>query len=400
MSLTGTQLRLVAIPYQIYVITGSSLDVGLIGLFQAVPLISLALFGGVIADRVDRRRLLIVTQIGLAACSAALALGTQLGFASVAYLYAFTAIGAAFSALDGPARGALTPSLVQRDQLPAAMALNQVLFQTAAIGGPAIAGVVILTFGIAGAYWIDVASFLVAIAAVTALVAPAREVRVHPPVGRALVEGLAHFRANRILFGTMLLDFFATFFGSPRALFPFYADRVFAVGPEGLGLLFAAPGVGSLVAALTSGWTKRVQRQGVAVLVAVAAWGLAIAAFGLMDDGLFVPALAFVALAQGADTISAIFRSTILLTVVPDHMRGRLVAISSMFFLGGPYLGQVESGVVADLVSPVFSVVSGGVATLLSVVGVALWAPEVASYRSGAPAKEEPTRGAEAREGS
>jgi len=391
-SLTGTQLRLVAIPYQIYLITGSSLDVGLIGLFQAIPLVSLALFGGVIADRVDRRRLLIVTQIGLAACSAGLAIGTQLGFANVLYLYAFTAIGAAFSALDGPARGALTPSLVAREQLPAAMALNQVLFQTAAIAGPALAGVVILTFGVAGAYWIDVASFVVAIGAVTALVAPPREVRVHLPVGRALVEGLAHFRANRILFGTMLLDFLATFFGSPRALFPFYADRIFAVGPQGLGLLFAAPGVGSLIAALTSGWTKRVRHQGVAVLLAVAAWGLAIAGFGLMNDGLFIPALVFVALAQGADTVSAIFRSTILLTVVPDYLRGRLVAISSMFFLGGPYLGQVESGVVADLVSPVFSVVSGGVATLLSVVGVALWAPEVISYRAPAPqGKERPT---------
>ena len=183
----------------------------------------------------------------------------------------------------------------------------------------------------------------------------------------------------------MLLDFLATFFGSPRALFPFYADRVFAVGPEGLGLLFAAPGVGSLIAALGSGWTKRVQRQGMAVLLAVAAWGLAIAAFGLMNDGLFVPALVLIAVAQGADTVSAIFRSTILLTVVPDHLRGRLVAISSMFFLGGPYLGQVESGVVADLVSPTFSVVSGGIATLLSVVGVALWAPEVLSYRAPAP---------------
>src|SRR5438445_148891 len=216
-SLTGTQLRLVAIPYQIYLLTGSSLDVGLIGLFQAIPLISLALFGGVIADRVDRRRLLIVTQIGLAACSAGLAIGTQLGLANVVYLYAFTAIGAAFSALDGPARGALTPSLVHRQQLPAAMALNQVLFQTAAIAGPALAGVVILTFGVAGAYWIDVASFAVAIVAVNALVAPPREVRVHLPVGRALVEGLAHFRANRILFGTMLLDFLATFFGSSRS---------------------------------------------------------------------------------------------------------------------------------------------------------------------------------------
>src|SRR5207245_11749541 len=144
-----------------FLLTGSSLDVGLIGLFQAVPFIALALFGGVVADRVDRRRLLIATQSGLASCSLALAVGTQLGFANVAYLYAFTALGAAFSALDGPARGALTPSLVQREQLPAAMALNQVLFQTASIAGPAMAGVVILTFGVAGAYWIDVASVLV-----------------------------------------------------------------------------------------------------------------------------------------------------------------------------------------------------------------------------------------------
>src|SRR5207245_109400 len=323
-SLTGTQLRLVAVPYQIFLLTGSSLDVGLIGLFQAVPLIALALFGGVVADRVDRRRLLIATQIGLASCSLALAVGTQLGFASVPSLSAFTVLGSAFAAL----------------------------------------------------------------------VAPPRELRAHPAVGRALAEGLAHFRANRILFGTMLLDFFATFFGSPRALFPYYAARVFAVGPGGLGLLFAAPGIGSLIAALASGWTKGVRHQGVAVLVAVAAWGLAIVGFGLMNDGLFIPAPIFVALAEVADTISAIFRSTILLTVVPDHLRGRLVAISSMFFLGGPYLGQVESGVVAGLVSPEFSVVSGGVAPLASGVGIALWAPEVTRYVSPAPEAKVASSGA------
>jgi len=218
----------------------------------------------------------------------------------------------------------------------------------------------------------------VAIVAVVLVVAPRRDAR-HVPVIRALGEGLSYFRANHILSGTMLLDFLATFFGSPRALFPYYADRVFAVGPGGLGLLFAAPGIGSLVAALTSGWVPRVRRQGVAVLISVAAWGLAIVGFGLMNDGLFVAALVFVALAQAADTVSAIFRSTILQTVVPDELRGRLVAISSMFFLGGPYLGQVESGVVAAAVSPEFAVVGA----------IALWAPEVASYRAPAP---EPSR--------
>ena len=394
-SVTGTQLRLVAIPYQIYLLTGSSLDVGLIGLFQAIPLMSLALFGGVIADAVDRRRLLIVTQIGLAACSAALAVGTQLGIANVPYLYALTAVGAAFSAIDGPARGALIPNLVSRERLAAAMALNQVLFQTASIAGPALAGVIILGIGVAGAYWVDTATFLASIVAVFLVVAPKRESRPRVPVVRALREGLSYFRANHILSGTMALDFLAMFFGSPRALFPYYADRVFAVGPGGLGLLFAAPGIGSLLAALTSGWVPRVRRQGLAVLISVAAWGLAIVGFGLLSDGLFILALVFVALAEGADTVSAIFRTTILQTVVPDELRGRLVAISSMFFLGGPYLGQVESGVVAAAVSPEFAVVSGGVVTLASVGVIALWAPEVVSYRSPAPEPlESPSPGA------
>ena len=386
MSLSGTQLRLVAVPYQIYLLTGSSFDVGLIGLFQAVPLISLALFGGVIADSFDRRRLLLVTQVGLACTSAALAIGTQVGLANVPFLYALTAIGASFSAVDGPARGSLTPNLVERRQLAAAITLNQVLFQTAAIAGPALAGVVILNVGIAGAYWIDVGSFLVAIAAVAAMVVPPREPRARQPVMRALVEGLSYLGANRILFSTFVLDFLATFFGSPRALFPYYADRVFAVGPQGLGLLFAAPGIGSLIAAFGSGWIPRARRQGVAVLLAVAGWGFAIVAFGFMADGLFIAALVFIALAQGADTISAIFRQTILQTIVPDELRGRLVSIGQIFFLGGPYLGQVESGVVAGFASPEFAVISGGVLTIASVGAVVLWAPELVSYR--APASE------------
>jgi MFS family permease len=388
-SLSGTQLRLVAIPYQIYLITGSSLEVGLIGLFQAIPLMSLALFGGVLADRFNRRRLLLITQIGLAVSSAALATGTQLGVAGVPFLYAMTAIGAAFSAIDGPARGSLTPSLVRRDQLPAAITLNQVLFQTAAIAGPAFAGLVILNFGVAGAYWIDVGSFVVAIAAVAAMRVPPSGPREHLPVMRALVEGLTYLRANRILFSTFILDFLATFFGSPRALFPYYSDRVFAVGPQGLGLLFAAPGIGSLIAAVTAGWIPRVRRQGVAVLLAVGAWGLAIVGFGFMREGLFLPALVFVALAQAADTVSAIFRQTILLTLVPDELRGRLTSIAQMFFLGGPYLGQVESGVVADTVSPEFSVISGGIATVASVGLIALWAPELVSYRAPTPERLE-----------
>lgn len=381
-SSSGTQLRLVALPYQIYVLTGSSLDVGLIGLFQAIPLLTLSLFGGVIADRVDRRRLLLVTQVGLTTVSLALALVTQAGLASVPLLYALTAVGASFSAVDNPARGSLVPTLVERRQLAAALTLNQALFQTAAIAGPAFAGVVILRLGIAGAYWIDAISFGAAILAVALMRVPGRPPAVHPPVLRSLGEGLGYLRSNRILLGTMSLDFLATFFGSPRALFPYYATRVFQVGPQGLGLLYAAPGIGSLIAALSAGWVPAVRRRGLAVLLAVTAWGLAIAAFGLMGADLFVPALVLVALAQGADAISSIFRHTILQTVVPDALRGRLTAINQMFVIGGPNLGQVESGVVAGLVTPEFAVVSGGLACLAGVGAIAAFVPELAAYRS------------------
>jgi MFS family permease len=381
-SLSGSQLRLVALPYQIFLLTGSSFAVGLIGVFQAVPLLLLSLFGGVIADAVDRRRLLLITQIGLAAVSLALALATQVGFASVPLLYVLTAAGACFSALDNPTRASLAPTLVDRRLIRAAMALNQTIFQFALVFGSVLAGIVIAHFGLAGAYWLDVASFAASFIAVWMMRTPPRAPAERQPVLGALVEGVRYLGATRILLATMSLDFLATFFGSPRALFPYYADRVFHVGPEGLGLLYASMGAGALVAAVASGWTARIKRQGLAVLVAVAVWGVAITSFGVLDERAFALALVLLAVANGADAVSSIFRGTILQLVVPDALRGRLNAINIMFVLGGPQLGQFESGTVAALWSPVASVVSGGVACVASVVAIAAWIPEVVRYRA------------------
>ena len=381
-SLSGSQLRLVALPYQIFLLTGSSLAVGLIGVFQAVPLLLLSLFGGVIADAVDRRRLLLITQTGLAAVSLALAIATQSGFASVPLLYVLTATGACFSALDNPTRASLAPTLVERRLIRAAMALNQTIFQFALVVGSVLAGIVIARFGLAGAYWLDVGSFGASFIAVWMMRTPPRAPTERQPVVRSLVEGIRYLGATRILLATMSLDFLATFFGSPRALFPYYADRVFHVGPEGLGLLYASMGAGALVAAVASGWTARVQRQGWTILVAVAVWGLSIALFGVLDERMFVLALVLLAIANGADAVSSIFRGTILQTVVPDALRGRLNAINIMFVLGGPQLGQFESGAVAALWSPVASVVTGGVACVASVFAVAAWIPEIARYRT------------------
>ena len=388
-SMTGSMVRFVAVPYQIYLLTGSPLAIGLIGLFQAVPTIVLSLFGGVIADRVDRRRLLIVTQICLIATSVALAIATQLGVASVPFLYAITAVGASFSALDAPARSALIPSLLDRRLVQAAVTLNQTQFQTAAVAGPALAGVLIASFGLATTYWIDVATYLAAIGTLLAMRRTARPPAEHGSVLRSLAEGIAYLGVRRILLATMSLDFLATLFGNWRALVPYYADRVFQVGPEGLGLLYAAPGAGALIVALSAGWTNRVERQGLAILASVTVFGLAIAAFGALPREGFVVGLVLLALAQGADTVSSIFRQTILQLEVPDALRGRLNAINMMFVFGGPTLGQVEGGAVATLWNPVAAVVSGGLGCVAAVVGVALVAPRLIHYRPElAPAEE------------
>jgi len=385
----GTQMRLVALPYQIYVLTGSPFHVGLLGLFQAIPLISLPLLGGVLADRADRRRVLIATQSGLALSSLVLALVTQFGSTELWILYALTAVSASFSAFDQPARGSLVPTLVERSELPAAIALNQMLYQTAAVVGPAIGGLVIASFGVAAAYWVDTMTFAAAIAAAIAITAPRQVLAAPQSIVESLVEGVMYVLRQRLLFSTMVLDLAAMFFGSIRALMPFYAEQVFKVGAAGLGLLFAAPGVGALVAVLTSGWVSRVRRPGVAVLVAVCLWGLAIAAFGLVTGELFILGLVLLAIAEAADVLSAIFRHTILQGVVREELRGRLTAMNGLFVIGGPNLGQVRAGAVAALASPPFAVVSGGLLCVLSAIAVAFWAPELPRYDRTAATRED-----------
>ena len=382
-------MRLVALPYQIYVLTGSPFHVGLLGLFQAIPLISLPLLGGVLADRADRRRVLIATQSGLALSSLVLALVTQFGSTELWILYALTAVSASFSAFDQPARGSLVPTLVERSELPAAIALNQMLYQTAAVVGPAIGGLVIASFGVAAAYWVDTMTFAAAIAAAIAITAPRQVLAAPQSIVESLVEGVMYVLRQRLLFSTMVLDLAAMFFGSIRALMPFYAEQVFKVGAAGLGLLFAAPGVGALVAVLTSGWVSRVRRPGVAVLVAVCLWGLAIAAFGLVTGELFILGLVLLAIAEAADVLSAIFRHTILQGVVREELRGRLTAMNGLFVIGGPNLGQVRAGAVAALASPPFAVVSGGLLCVLSAIAVAFWAPELPRYDRTAATRED-----------
>ena len=374
----GRQLTVVAVPYQVYLLTRSSLAVGMVGLATVVPLVSLSLAGGAIADAVDRRKLLLVTQLLSAATSAGLALNASSGSPRLWPIYVLAALSAGLAGVDLPTRNAIVPRLVGRELFPSAAALAQIQFQVGQVAGPALAGVVIGQVSLAAAYWVDVASFGAAVVAVV-LIAP------QPPDGggtraslASIGEGLRYLRGRRLLVSTFLVDIDAMVFGMPRALFPALATGLYGGGAPTVGLLYAAPGAGALAGALLTGWVGRVRRQGLAVIVAVLAWGGAIAAFGLVP---WLPVgLALLALAGAADVISAVFRNTILQLSVPEALRGRLSSVHIAVVTGGPQLGDAEAGAVAALTSARTSVVSGGLACVLGVLVLVRLVPELARY--------------------
>jgi hypothetical protein len=387
-SLTGRQLTVVALFYQVFTLTRSNLAVGAIGLVQVVPLVVLSIAGGAIADRWDRRTVILWTEFGMAVSSAAFLAGALHGHPPLAYLYVVTGVQAGLSGLNQPARSASVPMLVRPERLPAAFALNQVMFNLTLVVGPAVAGVILAvgkSNGLAWAYGLDVTAFAASLIATLLL----RPLKPHlapgetPPSGwRAIKDGFAFLRGKRVLNSTFYIDMIAMIFGMPRALFPGLALTVFGVGPLGVGLLYSAPAAGALAGALTSGWLAGVRRQGAAVVWAVAAWGAAIVAFGLLGS-LFWLALLALAVAGAADMVSAVFRSTILQTSIPDSLRGRITAVHIMVVTGGPRIGDVEAGAVAALTSPVFSVVSGGLACIVGAAAIAWRIPELWRYRVG-----------------
>jgi MFS family permease len=375
----GRQVTLIALPYQLYVLTRSPLAIGALALVQLVPLLAFSLAGGAIADSVDRRRLLLITQASLMACSVALALIATLAAPPILLIYVVALLATSISAVDQPARSSAIYRLVPREQFGWAIAISQASYQLSSVFGPALGGVLIAALGLPAAYAVDALTFAVSIATLA---------RIHaiPPLETAtrfslaaIREGLAYARRTRVILSTFVIDLDAMIFGLPVALFPILSLEVFHAGAEGVGLMTAAPAAGALAGALISGWVHRIRRQGRAVIVAVFVWGLAITLFGLSTFS-FPLALAFLAIAGAADMFSAIFRSTILQLGLPDHLRGRLSALQLMLVTGGPRLGDLEATAVAAAVSAQFSVISGG---LLSIFGVAVTAwlyPELAAY--------------------
>jgi MFS family permease len=372
-STVGTQLTAVAVPYQVYQMTGSSLDVGLVSLAQLGPLLVCSLIGGSIADAHDRRRVLMVTEFLFALSSAALAVNGGLSEPQLWPLFVIAAVAGALAGFDRPTFNAAIPRLVPTGELAAAYALWQVQFQVGIVVGPSLAGLILANGGPSTVYWIDVATFVVSFISVLALSPQPPRDRAPRPGWRSIAEGLSYLRGRQIIQGVYLLDINAMVFGMPRALFPAMGLDAFHGGAQAVGFLYAAPGAGALVGALTTGWVKGVRHQGRAVIIAVVVWGLAIAAFGLVPV-LWV-ALVLLAVAGWADVVSAVFRNTILQTSVPDALRGRLSAIQIAVVQGGPRLGDLEAGAVAELTSPQFSVVSGGLACVIGAVLLAIQLP-------------------------
>ncbi|WP_405006804.1 MFS transporter [Kitasatospora purpeofusca] len=372
----GQQMTAVAVSVQVYDLTGSTFATGLVGLFSLVPLIAFGLYGGAIADTADRRRLGLIGSAGLAVVSAVLAAQAIAGLGLVAVLYAAVALQAAFFALASPARSAMIPRLVPAERLPAANALNTVSMNLGLTVGPMIGGVLIGAYGVEAAYLVDTVAFGATLYAMWRLPAM-RPLGEHK--GRASVlDGLRFLREQPNLRTSFLADLAAMIFGMPRALFPALAITFYGGDARTVGLLAAAPAVGALAGALFSGWVGRIHRQGAAVMTAVAAWGLAIAAFGLARN-LWL-GLLLLAVAGCADTISMIFRNTMMQVAAPDEMRGRLQGVFIVVVAGGPRLGDFESGAVASLTSPTVSVVSGGLACVAAILLLAARRPAFLRY--------------------
>jgi MFS family permease len=382
----GTQAALVALPYQVYTESGSALLTGLLGAVELVPLVAAALLGGAIADRMDRRRLLIFVQIGLVFAASTLAALALAGEPPIWALYLLAAAVAGFGSLEGVVRTAIVPNLVAREHLRPALALAFGLYQLTAVVGPGAAGLLIAAVGVQGAYAVDAVSCLAMLAAAWRMSPqlPLGRRADALPIGRSIAEGLRFVRRNQALKGSFAIDLLAMMFGMPRALFPVLSVSVYGTGAAGTGVLFASLSAGATVAALTTGWLGHARRLGRIVIAAVIVWGVAIVAVGLV--GSLWLAAALLAIAGAADSVSAVCRSTINQTVTPDALRGRMSSVFMLVVTSGPRLGDVESGVVASLTSARFAVFSGGLACLVGVAAILVAFPALLAYDADAAA--------------
>jgi MFS family permease len=392
LSFTGSFMQNAAILWHVSLLVPperKALALGFVGLVRVAPIVVFSLISGVAADALDRRRLMLMTNLLAAVVAVALAALSLRGLTAVWPVYVLAAIGASVSAFDLPARQALVPTLVPREHLPNAIALNSIMLQLASVAGPSFGGLLIAAEGVASAYIVNALSFVFVIAA---LLMMRRESPSTRPAGdnpgtkgdlslRAALEGLRFVFRSPLIRSTMVLDFLVTFFASATALLPIYAQDILQVGAQGYGWLFAAPSIGALLtSAAMVPLTDRIDRRGQTLIWAVVGHGIATIMFGV-STGFW---LAFVALAlTGAtDTISLVIRNIVRQLETPDHLRGRMTGVNMVFFVGGPQLGELEAGLVANWWSAPFSVITGGMGCLVATAWITAITPALRRYRT------------------
>jgi MFS family permease len=375
-SFFGSMVTYVAVPYQVYEITGSSLAVGLVGVVQMAAILALAFLGGALADASDRRRLVRLAEAAELGCCGLLLLNASLERPQAWPVFVLAAAMSGSNAIQRPALQGLVPRIVDRDELTAAGAIDALTRTVGMVAGPAFAGLLLAGPGLEVAYAVDAATFVVSLGALALMRASPPPADAERPSLRQVVEGLRYARSRPELIGTYLVDMAAMFFGMPMALFPELAGRF--GGSAALGSLYAAPSVGAFLATVTSGWTGRIHRHGRAITIAAALWGLAIVGFGLAPE-LWL-ALVALAAAGAADMVSGIFRMSMWNRTIPDHLRGRLASIEMLSYTSGPLLGNAEAGAASALFGVRPAVVSGGVLCVVAVAGTAAALPAFWAY--------------------
>lgn len=379
-SVIGRQITVVAVPFQVYQATHSTGLIGLLGLVQAVPLIGCALVAGAITDRFDRRITLLAAQLVLGVASGGLLLVALAADRYLPVVFALVALQAAATAVESPARSSIIPRLVPPSALASAMSLNFGMFTVALVVGPTIGGLLVGHAGVATAYAADVVTFVAAVVAVILLPPQPPALTEHEPTLAAIRTGLRFVRHQQVILGGFAADLAAMVFGMPRAVFPALAATILHTDASGLGLLYAAVGIGAFLGVVGTGWVGRTQRQGRAVVAAIVVWSLSIVGVGLVSS--LGAALVLLAVAGAADSLSAVCRSTMIQELTPDSVRGRTNALYSMVVRSGPFLGDIEAGLVGQAFGVEVAIVSGGLLSLLG-VGAAIAAyPAFWRYRA------------------
>lgn len=380
-SVIGSQMQMVALNWHIYVLTNSAIALGLIGLTRFVPIMIFSLVGGSFADVLNRKKIMLTTQSALAIFAFILAAATFTKSVNPLIIFAITALSAIMVSFDIPSRQALIPNLVDKKHLANAMSLNVIMFQLATIVGPMIAGLLISKYNLGNIYAINSLSYLAAIISIL-LIKSKGDVKDKSGVFSlsSIKEGITFVKSKTIIWSTMILDFFSTFFSSAQALFPIFAKDILHVGPQGLGLLYSAPSLGAVIASFAMAHAGTLSKQGKILLISVSLYAIGTVIFGISK---FFPLSLLALLIIGAgDSISTIIRNTIRQLATPDNIRGRMTSINMIFFLGGPQLGEFQAGLLAAYLGAPLSVVIGGVGALVIVGIIAITIPTLRKYNN------------------